>query len=732
MSRATAGPLSGRIVMLGALTTLVVSFARAHRLAAYGLIGLVAFSESLPLLGAFVPGDAIILGLSALVPTGALNLGPLMLGALLGAVLGDGFAFWLGHHYHGAILGRWPFRGRPRLVARGTAFLQRHGGKSVFVARFTPGVRAVVPVLAGVLRMDIARFYWMNVLSALLWSPAHILAGAAIGASFVLLGAVAGRLALIAAIVLALLVLLYMLARYLVRRVPPLIGAVHERLRQWAAARDSWLARQLLALLDPTRRELPGLALLVSILLASLWLFFGVLQDVIAGDPLVRANEAVFHFLQGLRTEWVDQIMVAITELGDASVAAAVALAATAWLAWRRNWRAVAHLIAVAAVTAIATIVLKLSLHIDRPDPIGSGWDAFAFPSGHSAANAALYGFLAIIAAWELPPRGRLPVTAALALLVGAIAFSRIYLGAHWLSDVLAGGAFGVAAAALLAIAYLWHDPPPVGATGLCVTVGVVLLGVGGLHIESRHRTDMNRYAVRQRIRSLPLHEWWRDGWRDLPERRADLIGGAEEPLTVQWAGRRAVLREELAAAGWHTPPRWMLRTAARWFEPHVRLGRLPVLPHLDNGHREALVLVHAVATHPDTERLVLRLWRSGVELTRSGTAALPLFIGTVIKQRARRAAPVMTLANELGQFTAPRNVLAAALPWRRLAARPGTAATRAWDGCVLLARAERLTPAPVAAAQPKRPRRRHQRRAATAAQTASMIPTGQAPCRNP
>ncbi len=718
--------------MLGALTALVVSFARAHRLAAYGLIGLVAFSESLPLLGAFVPGDAIILALSALVPTGALNLGPLILGALLGAVLGDGFAFWLGHHYHGAILGRWPFRGRPRLLDRGTAFLQRHGGKSVFVARFTPGVRAVVPVLAGVLGMDVARFYLMNVLSALLWSPAHILAGAAIGASFVLLGAVAGRLALLAVILLVLLGLLYALARYLLRRVPPLLGFAHVRLRQWAAPRQSWLARQLLAVLDPTRRELPGLALLAGILLSSLWLFFGVLQDVLAGDPLVRANEAVFHFLQGLRTEWVDQIMVAITELGDASVAASVALAALLWLAWRRNWRAAAHLIAVAAVTALATIVLKISLHIHRPDPVGSGWDAFAFPSGHSAANAALYGFLAMITAWELAPRWRLPVAGGLTLLVGAIAFSRIYLGAHWLSDVLAGGAFGVAAAALIAIAYLWHEPPPVGAAGLCVTVAAVLLGAGGLHIEARHQADLSRYAVRQRTRSLALPEWWRDAWRSLPARRVDLIGGAEEPLTIQWAGRRAALRTELAAAGWRAPPGWTLRTAARWFEPHVLLGSLPVLPHLDNGHREALVLVHAVGAHPDTERLVLRLWRSGVELTRSGASALPLFIGTVTEQRARRVAPIMTLADELDQFTAPRAALGSALARQRLLARPGTAPTSAWDGCVLLARADPATEEAGLAAQRPSARRRHQRRAATPAQTASTSPNGQAPCRKP
>lgn len=719
--------------MLGAFTTFVIELARAHRVGAYGLVGLVALCESLPVIGAVVPGDAIILGISALVPTGALRLWPLMVAALCGAIFGDGFAFWLGRHYHGAILGRWPFRNRPRLVARGTAFLHRHGGKSVFVARFTPGVRAIVPVLGGILQMDAVRFYLMNVFSALLWSPVHILAGAAVGASFVLLGAVAGRLALIAVIVLVLLGLLYVTARSVVRRVPPLALAAHERLSLWAGEREGWLARQLLAVLDPSRREMPGLALLAAVVLSSLWLFFGVLQDVIAGDPLVRANEAVFHFLQGLRTEWVDQAMVAITELGDARVVAAVVFAALAWLAWRRNWRAGAHLIAVIAITGLATVLLKVSLQIHRPEPIDTGWNAFSFPSGHSAANAALYGFLAIVMAREIDARWRLPVTGALAVLVGAIAFSRVYLGAHWVSDVLAGTAFGIAAAALLGITYLWHDPPPVGAKGLGAAVGLSLLIAGAAHIGHRHGADMSRYAVRQQVRVMPLAAWWRHGWMSLPARRVDLIGGAEEPLTLQWAGRLAALRRELTPHGWRRPSAWTVRTAVRWLEPHAPLASLPVLPHLDNGHREVLVLVHAVAGH-HRRRLVLRLWRAGVELARNATPMMPLFVGTVIEQRAQRVVPIMTITHPLGDYDAPRNALVTALKERRLATRAGRAPDRAWDGCVLLARSETaVLQSQPGSIQPRSARRRiDQRRAATPAHTASTTPNGQAPCRIP
>lgn len=706
--------------MLGALTRSVVTIAQNHRDIAYGLIALVSFSESIPVAGAFVPGDALILGVSALVPTGAVKIWPLILAAMAGAVLGDGFAFWLGRHYHETILNRWPFRGRPKLVQRGTAFLQRHGGKSVFVARFTPGVRAIVPVLGGVLRMDVGRFYFMNVLSAILWSPAHILAGALIGASFALLGAVAGRLALIVAIVLVLLGLAYVLVRYALQRVLPLALRAQEHARLWARGHDSWLARQVLSVLDPARKEMPGLALLTGIVLCSLWLFFGVLQDVIAGDPLVRANSAVFHFLQGLRTEWVDQVMVAITELGDVRVVAAVTVVSLAWFGWRRNWRAAAHLIAVLAVAALVTIALKVTLQVHRPEPIDTGWDAFAFPSGHSVSNAALYGFLGIITLRDISARWRVPLAGGLVLLVGAIAFSRVYLGAHWLSDVLAGVAFGTATAALFAMAYLRHNPPPVGATGLSITACLGLLLMGAAHIDHRHAHDMRRYAVHHREYQIAFDAWWQHEWARLPARRVDLIGGAEEPLAFQWAGRRNALRTELAEHGWRAPPRWTARTATRWLEPHVSLTHLPVLPHLENGHREVLVLVHPVKMHPSRQRLVLRLWRSDFKLTRRTARSVPVYIGSVVDQHAKRVTYLMTLTYISNNYNAPRDELAASLMCHRLAKRTGTSLGRRWDGRVLLAQPAGTD------------RLRTQRRTATTAHMASTRPNGHAPCKNP
>ena len=95
----------------------------------------------------------------------------------LGAVLGDGSAFWVGHRAQHEILSTWPLSNYPHVIARSEAFFRRWGTWSVFLARFVPPIRAFVPVTAGALGMQPSRFYAVNVPAILLWAPAHVLPG---------------------------------------------------------------------------------------------------------------------------------------------------------------------------------------------------------------------------------------------------------------------------------------------------------------------------------------------------------------------------------------------------------------------------------------------------------------------------------------------------------------------------------------------------------------------------
>ncbi|MBI2799812.1 MAG: hypothetical protein HYX63_05915 [Gammaproteobacteria bacterium] len=94
------------------------------------------------------------------------------------------------------------------------------------------------------------------------------------------------------------------------------------------------------ALLDPSRAGSRLLLLLATILLAATWIFVGVIEDVLTGEPLVLVDKAVYHLLQGLRTPITDSIMITITELGDPALTLPLIGAVLLWLIWKRAWRA--------------------------------------------------------------------------------------------------------------------------------------------------------------------------------------------------------------------------------------------------------------------------------------------------------------------------------------------------------------------------------------------------------
>jgi membrane-associated protein len=155
----------------------LIAFVSSHAGLAYLTVFLAALLEAIPVVGSVIPGSTIIFALSGLVPGGELRLAWVLAAAIIGALLGDGSAFWLGHREQREILSTWPLSNYPRVLAQSEAFFHRWGTLAVFFARFVPPVRAFVPVTAGALGMSPPIFYAINLPAILLWAPAHILPG---------------------------------------------------------------------------------------------------------------------------------------------------------------------------------------------------------------------------------------------------------------------------------------------------------------------------------------------------------------------------------------------------------------------------------------------------------------------------------------------------------------------------------------------------------------------------
>jgi membrane protein DedA with SNARE-associated domain len=167
----------------------LVEFVGAYPQLSFVAVFLLALSEAVPVIGTAVPGSTLILAVSALATAAGMSPWVLLIAAVAGAVVGDGFSFWLGHRYRRRLLRGWPLNRFPRLIEYSAQLIRKYGIASVFLARFTAVVRAFVPLLAGILRMSTRHFYVANILSALVWAPLHVFPGVLVGLAIAFGGA---------------------------------------------------------------------------------------------------------------------------------------------------------------------------------------------------------------------------------------------------------------------------------------------------------------------------------------------------------------------------------------------------------------------------------------------------------------------------------------------------------------------------------------------------------------
>ncbi len=141
------------------------------------IVFVITFLESLPGISLLVPATALLLATGALLGTGTLEPGPIVIAAIAGAIVGDAVGFWLSRAYGPNLVRRMLPRSQRRHYARALLLFRRFGWAAVFFGRFLGPVRAVAPLVAGVARMRERHFQAANIASALVWAPLLLLPG---------------------------------------------------------------------------------------------------------------------------------------------------------------------------------------------------------------------------------------------------------------------------------------------------------------------------------------------------------------------------------------------------------------------------------------------------------------------------------------------------------------------------------------------------------------------------
>ncbi len=149
-----------------------------------GYIGVfsIVFLESGMLVGFFFPGDSLLFTAGFLASQGVFNITYLILGCFLGAVVGDSVGYFIGHKFGRKLFEKEnSFFFRKDHLVKTEKFYDKHGGKTIILARFMPVIRAFAPVVAGIGSMNYSTFLFYNLFGGFLWAIGLTLAGYYLG-----------------------------------------------------------------------------------------------------------------------------------------------------------------------------------------------------------------------------------------------------------------------------------------------------------------------------------------------------------------------------------------------------------------------------------------------------------------------------------------------------------------------------------------------------------------------
>lgn len=597
-----------------------------------------AFLESLALIGTVIPGSTAMFIAGAFAGTGTVNLGWLFVVAIAGAVAGDALSFWIGHRYRDALAQRWPFSRYPEMFAKAHAYFLRNGARSVILARFVAPLRAVVPIVAGMAGMTPLRFLAMNVVSALIWAPAHILPGVVFGASLQIAGAVSFRLVVVVLMLAAAGWIIWRFTHTLLLHLDAWAGASRRAAARWAQDHHGAAGRRLARVLDPKQPALGAVIAITALVPICAAIFSYVLGNVLRGDLLIQVDHSVRQFLHSIHTVWADAVLARVETLGSAPTLVALIATGTLWMALERRWRTIAYWIVAAAVSQVLILSIRLAVH--HTPHASETVEAFVFPSDRVASMVIVYGFLMFLLVRRVNKLQGAIVATLGNVIVVAVTFAGLYFDRFLFSDAIGGAALASIWIATVVLMSLWRYPHRPSSRNFMPSVVLAVLVVA--FALQPGTVERGAVSVEQPPVVITQTDWTGSLWKTFACYRVDMKGERREPMTLQWAASADTMRAALRDAGWSEGAHFTMRDALSLVAPQVDVLSLPLLPKLNNGMPSPLVFARvpapADAAHPGDRRDVLRLWPTGYALGAAvDGGAVPIWTGSLIHERLRR-----------------------------------------------------------------------------------------------
>lgn len=586
----------------------------------------ISLSESLAVLGLIIPGSVIMSAIGTLIGADIIPALATFIWGILGAFVGDIISYHLGFRFNERIPSLWPFSRYPHWLIKAQDFFSRHGSKSVFLGRFIGPMRPITPIVAGMMKMKLWRFYLTSFTASIFWAPLYMLPGILIGAASQQLAPATATRFLIATITT---LTVFCLTLWLVKGlVVKLLNGSHKLIAYfWQSSQsrssikrlDSWLR-------DPhhpqSTRQINWALACVTVTFASL-----LGGTMLCHYPnLLQINSPIYNFIASLHQSLFTAFFLMVSLFSNATTLIIAWLAGALCLCFQRQWTILAHWLLGFLLILFWVGISHLFIYSPHPSAIILFGQGNAFPSIETALTVTLWGLLGVIAEDQIThPLHRKALYYGLSLTMGLLILARLYLGVHWLTDVIGGFLCGLWTLSLTTLLLRRYPRPLFKFTTFFLSVIVTLVLVWAVLMLQSYQKYNHYMRPFWPSYEQSTADWWSPKAETPPLYRNNRIGKPVHLINIQWLGHIETIEATLKAMGWHIQPKTNLISLINNLASHDKTSKSPVLPPLYLGHRPVLVAVKPLPGIKQT--LLLQLWVSKITLKDS---TLPLWSGSL------------------------------------------------------------------------------------------------------
>lgn len=601
----------------------LINFFHIHPYGAGIITFCFVFIETLAVIGAIFPGAIIMPAIGFLIGSNVIPMGSTLWCAIAGAIFGDYVSYYIGIYFQDRIHNIWPFTRWPTLLKKGKEYFRIHGGKSVFIGRFVMVIRVVIPLIAGMMKMSLVRFSLATIPAASMWAVGYIIPGILLGAlSLELPQEVAAKFTLYAFLAITALWLVVWLVHHFFKQVYKVFDiamiGMWKKLRKYKV---TGCVTEILA--DPKKPDNHQQLSLLFLVFFVFILFSFTLYQVLSGGFLTAFDKPIYYLLSSLRTQNLEYLAIVITLLGSAKILVIIFGLFFIWLIWKRYWYVAIHLLGVGIFGLAIVGGIKFLFYLPRPGEVLYEQYMSSFPSAHTALSLVFYGFLAVIITRESKKQIGYVLYFIVGILVTLIALSRLYLGVHWLTDIVGGYLVGLGVLLLATISYRRRHSLHYSVSKIILVAAIsIFIGICIGYSTVKFHDQMEKYSL-----VLPEYTISSNQLSNMvPLYRSNRFGSAAKALNVKWIGDIEIIKQNLLKHGWSINVRKkdFVGIIRELFSSSI-IYHHGIFPQLYRNKPAEIVFTKAVEQKNVIS--VLHLWASGVHLN---DINLPLWVGSV------------------------------------------------------------------------------------------------------